>query len=67
MCPMAIINSAVLLYIMGGHDGPLDERIRLLLLILLLFVHLIQRRSFNKQLHFELISESSQLEILQAN
>ena len=60
MCPMAIINSAVLLYIMGGHDGPLDEPIRLLL-------HLIQRTSFNKQLHLEFTSGSSQSEILQVN
>jgi len=50
---------------MGGHEGPLDERIRLLLLLLRLI--LIQRTSFIKQLHFELTSESSQLEILQAN
>jgi hypothetical protein len=64
MCPQDIINSAVFMYIMGGHDGSLDERTRFLLL---LFLNLIQRKSSMKQLHFELTSESSQLEILQAN
>jgi hypothetical protein len=60
---MDIINSAVPLYVMGGHDGPLDERIRLLFLLL----NLIQRTSFIKQLHFEITPENSQLEVLQAN